>query len=56
MLRLATSFLECPYMAAAAVSHRGIAWQITWEVLGMKVLVDKLFNVHSNQRFSVNIG
>ena len=56
MLRLATLFLERLYMVATAVSHGGIAWRITWEVLGIEVLVDKLFDVLPDQHFSVNIG
>ena len=37
MSRLKSFLTDCPYVAAAALTHGGIAWQITLEVLGLDI-------------------
>ena len=37
MLRLKTFLTDRPYIAAAALSHGGIAWWIVQEVLGLDI-------------------
>ena len=56
MSRLATLFLERPYVVAAAFSRGGIAWRITREVLGIEGSVDALLNTYPDQRARVRTG
>lgn len=53
MSRLATFFLERPYVAAAAFSRGGIAGRIAREVLGIEGSVKTLLETYPDQRCSV---
>jgi hypothetical protein len=53
MSRLATFFLERPYVAAAAFSRGGIAWRIALEVVGIEAAAGLLLNQYPDQCSSV---
>ena len=53
MSRLRMLFHKRPYVAAAAFSHRGVAWRIACEVLGIEGSLGTLRDTHPDQGSSV---
>jgi hypothetical protein len=54
--RLASFFLDRPYVVAAALSRGGIAWRIALEVIGDENTIDTLLDTHPDQRCPVKVN
>ena len=54
MSGLKTFFLERPYAVAAALCRGGIAWRITWEVLGIEGAIEAVLGAYPDGEFTLN--